>query len=108
MSQQSITVTGFSIKVDPIPVPPLVVNPPTPNPQPDEQVGQSITTPDLATVSGGTPPYTASAINGSFPAGMSIAQVTNQITGAVRFFLTGTPTTAGTATFDLKITDSTP
>lgn len=108
MPPQSITVSGFSVTVNPIPVPPLVANPNSGSALPQEQVGQTTQTPDLTTVSGGTAPYTATAINGSIPAGMSIGQRTNQVTGAVSFFLIGTPTAAGSNTFDLKVVDSTP
>ena len=46
---------------------------------------------------GGTPPYAWSVIFGSLPAGLSLAS-TGQITG--------TPTTPGTASFTMQVTDS--
>gem|GEM_PF-987463 len=50
-------------------------------------------------VSGGTSPYTWSVTSGSLPTGLSV----NPATGAV----SGTPTAAGSATFTVRVTDST-
>lgn len=50
-------------------------------------------------VSGGTAPYTWSISVGSLPAGLSL----NTTTGAI----TGTPTSAGTSNFTLRVTDAT-
>ena len=49
-------------------------------------------------VSGGTPPYTFSVSSGALPPGLSL----NTSTGAI----TGTPTTAGTFSFTIKVVDS--
>jgi len=48
--------------------------------------------------SGGTPPYTWSVTSGSLPAGLSLAAASGQISG--------TPTTAGTASFTIQVKDS--
>ena len=48
-------------------------------------------------VSGGTEPFTWSVTDGSLPAGLSIDPATGEVTG--------TPGTAGTATFDLVVVD---
>jgi len=50
------------------------------------------------TVTGGVPPYTFAITGGSLPPGLTL----NTTTGAI----TGTPTTAGTYTFTVKVTDS--
>ena len=47
---------------------------------------------------GGTPPYTWSVSSGSLPAGLSLAASSGTISG--------TPTTAGTSTFTIQISDS--
>lgn len=51
-----------------------------------------------ATASGGTAPYTYSVLSGALPTGLSL----NASTGAV----TGTPTTPGTFTFVIRVTDN--
>lgn len=51
-----------------------------------------------ATASGGTAPYTYSVFSGALPTGLSL----NASTGAV----TGTPTTPGTFTFVIRVTDN--
>lgn len=107
MSAQTQTVSGFTVTVNPAPVPALVVNPTSGGALPNEQVGQAAQV-DLVTVSGGAAPYTATVVSGSLPAGMSITSRTNQVTGAVTFEMVGTPTTAGSSPFGLLITDSTP
>jgi len=58
------------------------------------------TAPYVATlaVSGGTGPYTWSVTSGSLPAGITL----DPSTGA----LSGTPTTAGTSSFTVKVTDA--
>ena len=59
-------------------------------------VGQTVST--TVEASGGTTPYTWSVSSGTLPAGISL----NASTGA----LTGTPTTAGAATFTIAVTDN--
>src|SRR5207237_3613174 len=49
------------------------------------------------TASGGFPPYTFSVLSGALPAGLTL----NSATGAI----TGTPTTSGTASFAIQVTD---
>ncbi len=48
--------------------------------------------------SGGTPPYTWSRASGSLPTGLALAAATGQITG--------TPSSTGTYTFSVRVTDS--
>jgi hypothetical protein len=48
--------------------------------------------------SGGTPPYTWSVVNGSLPAGLSLAGSTGRISG--------TPTSAGNSNFTVRVSDS--
>jgi hypothetical protein len=64
------------------------------SPLPTATVGQSYT---QAVVSGGTPPYTLTVTSGTLPAGLSLSS-----TGV----LTGIPTSAGTFSFGVQVTDS--
>ena len=57
-----------------------------------------------ATISGGDPPYTASVISGSLPPGLSIG--TTSSSGRYYIVTSGVPTTAGTYTFTVQVTDS--
>lgn len=54
---------------------------------------------DQLTVTGGTSPYTWSVSAGTLPPGLAL--------GASTGLLSGTPTTAGTSSFTVKVTDST-
>jgi hypothetical protein len=80
----------------------VVISPPAPvvtlSPLslPDGTVGHPYSV--TFSASGGTPPYTFTKPVGSLPPGLSL----NHSTGA----LTGTPTTAGTFSFTIKVTDS--
>jgi len=76
------------------PPPPLAIA--TTSPLPDGTVNQSYSTTMNAT--GGTAPYFWSITSGALPAGLSL----NSSTGAI----TGTPTTAGTSTPTIQVTDS--
>ncbi len=67
-----------------------------PNPMPPAVAGLPYFFPVLAT--GGTPPYTFAISSGSLPAGLDL----NTETGAVY----GTPTTVGSSTFTISLTDS--
>ncbi len=63
---------------------------------PDGTVGTAYPTQTLPAVSGGTGPYVYEALN--LPAGLSFNTTTRE--------LTGTPTTGGTYTFSIKVTDA--
>lgn len=63
---------------------------------PDGTVGTAYPTQTLPSVSGGTGPYVYEALN--LPAGLSFNTTTRE--------LTGTPTTGGTYTFSVKVTDA--
>lgn len=87
----------FTIHVSAVAVPPLVISPAS-GALPDETVGTAAT--GGLTISGGVPPYTVAVTNGVLPDGVTI----DPATGA----LSGTPTTAGDATFELTVTNSAP
>ena len=57
-----------------------------------------IYTPQTVAVSGGVAPYTFSVSAGTLPAGLSLAPSTG--------IISGTPTTAGSSTFTVKVADS--
>ncbi len=59
----------------------------------------------VVSISGGAAPYSCSVSSGSLPAGMSLTEVT-PIYPAGLCMLTGTPTTAGSYTFTVMVTDS--
>jgi subtilisin family serine protease len=80
----------------PPPPPPPPVPTVTTTTLPGGQVGVAYSQTLEAT--GGTPPYAWSLESGSLPAGLGL----DSVTGAI----TGTPTSAGTATFTAKVTDS--
>jgi Cellulase (glycosyl hydrolase family 5)/PKD domain/IPT/TIG domain/Carboxypeptidase regulatory-like domain/Putative Ig domain len=63
---------------------------------PGATVGSHYST--LAQASGGDPPYKWSVASGSLPEGVSLNETTGQ--------LSGTPTSPGTASFSLQVTDS--
>lgn len=108
MSAQQTSI-GFNVTVNPAPVPPLVLNPATGGQLPNETVGQQLPgNNSLFTISGGTAPYTVTVVSGGIPAGLTLTQQTNQVTGVVTVYLTGTPTAAGPALFTIQVTDSTP
>ena len=68
----------------------------TSSPLPAGTVGQPYNATLAAT--GGTPPYTWSLITGTLPAGLTLNQVTGQISG--------TPTAQGTSTLTFRVRDS--
>ena len=69
----------------------------TTNSIPSGQVGTAYTT--ILAASGGTTPYSWSISSGTLPAGLTMAAASGTISG--------TPTTAGTFSFAVKVTDST-
>jgi hypothetical protein len=66
----------------------------TTTPLPGGTAGAAYST--ILTASGGTVPYTWSLLSGTLPAGLAISGQS----------ITGTPTTAGTSAFTLKVTDN--
>lgn len=91
-------VTGtFTIHVNPAPPPPLVITPAS-GPLPDETVGAPAAGGVVA--SGGVGPYSYAVTQGALPTGVTLDSNTGQ--------LSGSPTAAGDATFDLTATDSQP
>jgi hypothetical protein len=109
MTQLTVT---FSVDVQQGAATPLTVKDPTGAPLTD---GQSVTlspetvgvqsSVELFTVSGGTAPYNFSVATGQLPPGMSLSSVANA-DGSETVDLSGTPTTAGTSTFGVLISDS--
>ena len=79
---------SYSITIAPAPI---VLTPP-PGPLAGGQVGVPYG-PVVLTISGGTPPYTATVTTGSLPPGVTMTVSGSTIT------LAGTPTSAGTDTF---------
>lgn len=59
----------------------------------------------LFTVKGGTQPYAFSVSSGSVPAGVSLSSVINA-DGSETVTMSGTPTTAGAASFAITVADS--
>ena len=57
-------------------------------------------------VSGGRQPFNASRATGQLPPGLSLAMVQDVNTGAWSVELSGTPTTLGSYTFDILLTDA--
>ncbi len=80
---------AFSITIQPIPT---ITTVSLPNGQVNIAYSQTITG------AGGTPPYTWSISAGALPAGLSL--------GASTGIISGTPTSAGTYSFTIKLTDS--
>jgi hypothetical protein len=72
---------------------PLAISTPSPLPGGTESVAYST----QISATGGTTPYTFAATAGTLPAGLSMSS-----TGLI----TGTPTTAGTSTFSIRVTDA--
>jgi len=93
---QTCTATG-TVTVNGQTVPPLSMLSAFTMPQATVGTAYSASVGTAAQVSGGTPPYTYAIISGSLPAGLSMNSA-----GTV----SGTPTTAGTSTFGVQVTDS--
>jgi hypothetical protein len=93
----------FTVTVNPATTPPLTVTPPG-GTLPNETVGTQVND-VIATVSGGTPPYSPTISGGSLPPGVSMTAQNNP-DGTMTLIASGTPTTAGTYTFTLTVTDA--
>ncbi len=93
----------FTVHVAPVTPPP---NPPELTPDggalPDATVGVDLGQEKVAEISGGTPPYTPSVVNGALPDGTSLVL---DATGT-SLELEGTPTAAGDFSFDVEVDDS--
>lgn len=87
---------NFTIHVVPA-VQPLNLVPPS-GPLPDETVGQPAT--GGVSASGGVPPVLFAVTGGSLPPGVSLDPHSGQLSGA--------PTAAGDAAFEITATDSAP
>lgn len=83
---------------------PLTLNP-NGGTLPDETVGVAVAGDLVTTVSGGQPPYTFAISAGSLPPGMSLAATSNP-DGSETITIEGTPTQAGSGSFDLTVTDA--
>lgn len=83
---------SFSITVAAASGAPGITTPSIPN----GVIGQAYSASQAA--SGGTTPYVWSLVSGALPAGLSLASATGTISG--------TPTTAGTSTFVVRVTDA--
>jgi large repetitive protein len=70
-----------------------------------QQVGVADPGQELFTVSGGQAPYSFSIASGSIPDGDSLNSVVNA-DGSETVSIEGTPTTAGTSTFAVMVSDS--
>lgn len=100
MQTVQITVT---LNINPSAPPPLSVDNSTVS-LPDETVGQTVSNVPVASVTGGTPPYSVSLDPSSpspLPPGLSVSV---DASGAVT--LSGTPGAAGSGTFVLAVSDS--
>lgn len=93
---QTCTATG-TVTVNGQTVPPLTMLSAFTMPQATVGTAYSQSVGTAAQVSGGVTPYTYAIISGSLPAGLSMNSA-----GTV----SGTPTTAGTSTFGVQVTDS--
>ncbi|MEI6082680.1 MAG: putative Ig domain-containing protein [Verrucomicrobiota bacterium] len=83
---------AFSLTVVPTPPPSITTTSPLPNGTVGWAYNQTLV------VAGGIAPYTWGIISGSLPAGLGLVTATGAITG--------TPTTVGTANFNVRVADS--
>jgi hypothetical protein len=82
---------GFDITIDSAPVPPAITTASLPSGTVGSSYSQSLE------ATGGTPPYTWSTTAGSLPGGLVLSAEGE---------ISGIPTTAGTASFTVRVTDS--
>jgi subtilisin family serine protease len=92
-SQAQTDLQDLQLVVDPAPVPPPVI---TTTSLPGGSVGVSYS--QTLQASGGSPPYSWSLESGGLPAGLTLSPSTGAITG--------TPTSGGTSSFTVKVTDA--
>lgn len=100
----SVTAT-FTVTVNPGSTGPALTLTPNGGALPQETVGTADAGDVVATVSGGTGPYTFAVTNGALPDGMSLG-ATQNADGSETIDIAGTPTVAGDFSFDLTVTDS--
>ena len=82
---------NFSLTINPAPTAPTIA---TSSPLPTGTAGSAYSR--TLTATGGTTPYTWSVVSGSLPAGLTLASATGVVSG--------TPTTANTFTFRIRVT----
>lgn len=99
-------VATFTVEVKPAQAQPLTL---TPNggALPAETVGTAASD-EVCSVSGGTAPYGFAVTGGAVPDGMQLMEGDPAADGSVPITLDGTPTKAGSFSFDLTVTDSSP
>lgn len=102
---QTVQIT-VTLTINPAVAPPLpLVAAPSSASPPAQTVGVAVTAVPVAVVSGGTPPYLQPVIDPASPAPLPPG-LTASIDGSGNVTLSGTPTTAGSGTFILDVTDS--
>ena len=95
---------SVTLSINPPAPPALVATPPSAT-LPAETVGVSVSAVPVAVVSGGTAPYQQPVIDPSSPSALPPG-LTAAIDDSGNVTISGTPTTAGTGTFILDVSDS--